>query len=51
MEKKENKILKDVLIRLPEANYPARIYGLYDWDWDKEIWVINEEFYRKHIEP
>jgi hypothetical protein len=49
MKKKEGKIiLEGVLQKFPPMNYPGRIYGEFKWDWDKNKWVVNENFCKEY---
>jgi hypothetical protein len=34
--------------KFPTDNYPGRIYGMYDWDCDKNKWVINQDFCKEN---
>lgn len=43
-EKEKKMLLESVLVQFSPATYPGRIYGMYDWDFDKQKWIINEEF-------
>ena len=41
-------ILEGALQKFSPASYPGRIYGMYDWNWDKHEWEINENFCKKY---
>ena len=46
---KEDKIiLEGVFTKFSPMTYPGRIYGMYDWDWKKNKWVINKEFCKEN---
>jgi len=49
MKKKEEKIiLEGVLQKISPMTYPGRIYGMYDWDWEKNKWIVNENFCKEY---
>lgn len=37
-------ILVGTFIKFSPMSYPGRIYGMYDWCWEKHKWVVNEKF-------
>jgi hypothetical protein len=49
MKKKEEKlILEGILQKFSPMTYPGRIYGMYDWDWKENKWIVNENFCKEH---
>jgi hypothetical protein len=42
-------ILKGVFVEFPPASYPGRLYGKYDWDWNKNEWVLSDSWKRMEL--
>ena len=45
----EKIILEGVFVKFPPASYPGRLYGKYDWDWNKNEWVLSDSWKRMEL--